>query len=596
LSNFTAMTLSMIIVLGIVVFAIILFVTEWLPIEVTALVVMVLLMLTGIVTPEEGVSGFSNIGTLSVFALLMLSIGLESTGIVNLLANRLEKLMTTSEFSNLTVITLISGIGSAFLNNTAVVAILLPVVTRLAHLTDSSASKYLMPLSFAAMAGGCITLIGTSTNLIVSGIYAERFGESFGIFEFSLVGIAVFVVFLFYILFIGRFILPSRSQKGSLTKEYLLDDYLTQVKVSEKSPLIGEAINTDFHPKYGIRVLEINRKDETVYVPQQVERIQANDTMFIKCPIDTLMDMQSKWGLHINRDTVLDDRELTSEHAMLFEAVVGNNSQLINKKVKHIDFRQLYNVIPLAIRRSGSSLPFKISEADIQFGDTILMEARRQNVDKLFSSPDFIVLEKVKKPNYRKRHMVLATIIVLSMILMASIGWLNILVAAFTGVALLFVTGCVSPSYVYKHMDWKIILLLAGMIPLGIAVEKTGLSQFLADYLLILFSNADPLTIIGALFSVTVLLTSFISNNATAILLAPIAISLAQGMGIDSKPLLLAVMIGASVSFLTPIGYQTNTLIYGPGKYKFMDYVKVGGLLTVFIGFVVTFMIDWLYF
>jgi len=586
----------MIIVLGIVLFAVLLFVTEWLPIEVTALVVMVLLMLTGIVTPEEGISGFSNIGTLSVFTLLMLSIGLESTGIVNLLANKLEKLMTKSEFSNLAVISTISGISSAFLNNTAVVAILLPVVTRLAHLTDSSPSKYLMPLSFAAMAGGCITLIGTSTNLIVSGIYTDRFGESFGIFEFSLVGIAVFVVYLLYILFIGRFILPSHSQKGSLTKEYLLDDYLTQVTVSEKSPLIGEAINIDFHPKYGIRVLEIIRENETVYVPQQVERIQANDIMSIKCPVQTLMEMQSKWGLHINRDTILDDRELTSEHAVLFEAVVGNNSQLINKKVKHVDFRRLYNVIPLAIRKSGSSLSFKISEVNMQFGDTILMEGRRKNVDKLFSSPDFIVLEKVKKPNYRKRHMLMATLIVLGVIFTASMGWLNIIVAAFTGVALLFVTGCVSPSYVYKHMDWKIVLLLAGMIPLGIAVEKTGLSQYLADYLLILFDQADPLIMVGALFLVTVILTSFISNNATAILFAPIAISLAQGMNIDPKPLLLAVMIGASVSFLTPIGYQTNTLIYGPGKYKFVDYIKVGGLLTIFIGLVVTFMIDWLYF
>ena len=585
----------MIIVLAIVLLAIVLFLTEWLPIDVTGLLVALLLMLTGVLTPEEGFSGFSNVGTLSVLALLMLSIGLESTGTVNFLASRMEKLMTKSEFLNLLTISGISGIASAFLNNTAIVAILLPVVVRLSNISKTSSSKYLMPLSFAAMAGGCITIIGTSTNLIVSGIYEEKYGAPFGVFEFSLLGIAFFIIYLVYMLFLGRFLLPSRSKEGALTSVYKLDDYLTQVVVTKDSKLIGEEIREDFHPKYGIRVIEIIRDDGSVYVPEKAEKIQENDVLSIKCRIDTLTEMGRKWGLEIKKNVKLDDKDLTSEHALLFEGIISPNSSLIGQTVKNIDFRQLYSVIPLAIRRSGTSIPIKVAEAEIQFGDTFLMETRRTDLEAFRQSPDFIVLEKVKKPNYRYKRMALSALIVLGVILLASLNILPLPVAAFTGVLVMFITGCASPLFVYKRVEWRIILLLAGMIPLGIAVEKTGLSNMIVGQLLDVFQMVSPRVIISILFLVTVLLTSFMSNNATAILLAPIAISIAEQLGLEPKPFLLAVMMGASMSFLTPIGYQTNTLIYGPGKYKFVDYFKVGGLLTLLIWLAATYLIPLLY-
>ena len=585
------MTLGIVIVVVIILIAIVLFVTEIVPVDTTSFLVMVLLMLSGVVTPEEGLAGFSNVGTISVFALLVLSLGLESTGAVSYFVNRVENYATQNELLNIVAISLVAGVLSAFLNNTAIVAIMLPVVVRLAHISNVSPSKLLMPLSFAAMAGGCVTIIGTSTNLIISGIHSEYYGEPFTVFEFSLLGIVFFLIYLVYMAFVGRKLLPSSAKEENLTTQYEVDRYLTQVVVQKKSSLIGQQIGEDFHRKYGIRVLEIIREDGNVKIPSQIEEVRENDVLSIKCRIDSLMEMRFKLGLKIKRDVFLDDKELTSEETVLFEAVIGYNSYLLGKKIKYIDFRQLFNAVPLAVHRSGEALPTMISEVEIKFGDTILMEARRKNLEKFNASRDFIVIDKKKKPNYRNKHMWPAMCIILGVVVAASTSLLPLEVAGLTGCVLMFLSGCVSPRYVYRKMEWRIIFLLAGMIPLGIAVEKTGLSDLLVSNILMYFGDLGPRYLISGLFAFTVVLTSFMSNNATAILLAPIAITLAEQLGVNPKPFLLTIMFGASTSFLTPIGYQTNTLIYGPGKYRFTDYLKVGGLLTVLIWLAATFLI-----
>ncbi len=589
------MTVSIFILIVIILLAIVLFVFEIVTVDTTAFLVMVLLMVFGIVTPEEGLSGFSNVGTISVFALLVLSIGLESTGAVNYFINKIENYANTNELLNIIAISIVAGVLSAFLNNTAIVAIMLPVVVRLAHLSKISPAKLLMPLSFAAMAGGCITIIGTSTNVIISGIYDERYGEPFSIFEFSILGIVLFCIYLLYMLLIGRKLLPNQEQQESLLGLYELDRYLTQVVVQKKSSLIGQKIGEDFHEKYGIRVLEIIREGGNVRIPSQVEQIKEQDVLNIKCRIDSLMEMHSKLGLKIKRNIHLDDKELTSEDTVLFEAVIGNNSYLLGKQIKDIDFRQLFEAVPLAVHRSGEALPTLISEVEIRFGDTILMEARRKKLDKFNNSRDFIVIDKLKKPNYRNKHMRRASLIIVGVVACASFGVFPLEVASLTGCVLMFLSGCVSPRYVYRKMEWRIIFLLAGMIPLGVAVEKTGLSVWLVTGILDYFGQLSPTYIISGLFLVTVIITSFMSNNATAILLAPIAITLADQLGLDAKPFLVTVMFGASTSFLTPIGYQTNTLIYGPGKYRFIDYLKVGGLLTLLVWLAATFLIPRLY-
>lgn len=599
------MTLAISIVLIITVVAIFLFATELLSVDVTAFLIMVALMVVGlfvedIVSPTEGISGFSNVATITVFALLVLSLGLQSTGVVNYMGYKLESLTGTSEW-RITFFTLvIVGLMSAFMNNTAIVAIFLPIVNRLANFANISPSKFLMPLSFAAMIGGASTIIGTSTNILVSAIYLEHSGESFGIFEFSYLGILFFVAFLLYMMLIGQRIIPERKKKEasiSLTKEYDIQQYLMQVDIRKGSPMIGKRLaDTELVKHYRVRVIELIRKEGDVWLPNQIVALREGDTLLIKANIEDLFEIQEKAGIRIKRHATLDDQELTSEDAILFEAVIGQNSFLVGKQIKDVDFRQLFAAIPLAVRRSGVSVGIKVSDMVIQFGDVLLMEARRRNLNQFYNSPDFIVLEKVKKPNLRKDKMLLSVVIVLGVIALAAFNLMPIVVSSLMGCALLLVTGCISIGYIYRKMDWRVIFLLAGILPLGIAVENSGLGALIAQGIIHYIGSFPPSVIIAVLFLITTLLTSFMSNNATAILLAPIAITIAEQLGLPVKPFLITVMFAASTSFLTPIGYQTNTLVYGAGQYAFMDFVKVGGLLTLLVWILATVSISYFFF
>lgn len=593
------LTTSVILVLGITFVALILFATEFLPVDVTAFLVMVALMLTGILTPQEGLSGFSNVGTISVFALLVLGISFQSTGVVNYIGDRMERWVGPNELKTISIISLFSGVFSAFLNNTAIVAVLMPVCSRLSKFTNISVSKLLMPLSFSAMVGGTLTVIGTSTNVLVSGIYQDHYGLTIGIFEFFKIGLILFAAYMVYMLTIGRWLLPGeQADEEDLTKSYDVNQYLTQIKVLPDSPMAGTAVsNTEMVSRYNMRIIEIDRAGEKFSVPEDSFVIHTNDILVIKAYLEDLIELRERQKIRIVRkEKHLDEQDLTSEEAVLFEAVIGRNSFLVGQYLRDIDFIQLFQAVPLAIRRSGTALSKKISEVKIQFGDTLLLEARRSNLDKFVMSPDFIVMEKVKKPNFRRDKMLLSLIIVFEVIILAALNVMPLVLSALLGCALLFLTNCVSMKYVYRKMEWRVIFLLAGILPLGLAFEKTGTSQMIANGILGLVGDMSVNWVISCLFIITTLLTSFMSNNATAILLAPIGINMAQQLGLDPKPFLITIMFAASTSFITPIGYQTNTLIYGPGKYTFMDFVRVGGLLTLIVWFLISILIPYFYF
>ncbi|MGB1205942.1 MAG: SLC13 family permease [Chitinophagales bacterium] len=588
----------MFIVLTITVLAIILFATEIIPADVTALCVMVALMLTGIVSPEEGLAGFSNVATITVFALLVLSLGLQSTGVVNYMGEQLERITGESDIKILLLTLILVAFLSAFMNNTAIVAIFLPIVMRLSKYANTSASKFLMPLSFAAMIGGSCTIIGTSTNILVSAVYEEKYGKAFSIFEFTTLGFILFLAFLVYILLIGWRIIPERRKDAPiLTEDYDVNKYLTQIEVRRDSSMIGKPLkDTELVKRYKVKVLEITREEGDVWLPEQVEAIRENDLLLIKANLDDLLELQEGKDIKIKKTTKFDNAELTSEDAVLFEAVIGQNSFLVGKAIKDVDFRKAFGAIPLALRRSGISVSKSISDVEIQFGDVLLLEARRTHLNNFYNSRDFIVLEKVKKKNLRHSKMLLSTVIVLVVILLAAFNVLPIVVSSLTGVVLLLVTECVSIRYIYRKMDWRVIFLLAGILPLGTAVQNTGASELISDGILYLAGDASsPRFIISILFLITTVLTSFMSNNATAVLLAPIAITIAQQLGLDPKAFLVTVMFAASTSFATPIGYQTNTLVYGVGQYTFMDFIKVGGFLTIIVWLLATWLIPIFY-
>ncbi len=588
---------GIIIVLVITFVAIFLFITELIPVEVTALSVMVLLMLTNVISPEEGLSGFSNVATLTVFSLLVLSLGLQSTGVVNYIGEHLEKVTGENDFKIFIFIVVGVAFLSAFMNNTAIVAIFLPVVMRLAKVAKSSPSKFLMPLSFAAMIGGSCTVIGTSTNIIVNSYYQSQTGNEFGIFEFTFLGLLFFIGFLIYMLLIGWRIMPERRKDNNvLTEEYELNKYLTQIVVKRNSPMIGKTLaETELVKRYRVRVLEILREEGTVWLPNQVEYIQENDQITIKAYLEDLLEIQGRQGIKIMRDVSLDDEELNSEETVLFEAVIGQTSFLVGKVIRDVDFKQLFDAVPLALRRSGVPVAKRIRDIQIQFGDVLLLEARRSGLNSFYNSKDFIVLEKVKKMNFRHRKMLLSTLIVLAVIIAAATNITSIIVAALTGVVAMLITGCLSVRYMYRKMDWRVIFLLAGILPLGIAFTKTGTSDLIAQGIIGMSGTGSVRLIISVLFLATTLLTSFMSNNATAVLLAPIAVTIATQLNMDPKPFLVTVMFAASTSFATPIGYQTNTLVYGAGQYTFTDFMKVGGGLTLVVWLLATWLIPIFY-
>lgn len=564
-------------------------------------------MLTGLVSPAEGLSGFSHPATITVLALLILSVGLQSTGFVYFLSSNLIKFTGKSETRILLVIIFIVGISSAFMNNTAIVAIFLPVVVRCANFANISVSRVLMPLSFAAMIGGTLTIIGTSTNIVVSSLSQSYGYKAFNIFEFVLLGIILLIAFIFYWFLIGNRLIPKRDDSLDLTKQYNIDKYLTEVIVKPNSPMIGKPLSDRlFGVGSKVEVIEIIRADGTKFVANQINNIRAGDHFIIKANIEDLKTIIKAQGWQISQTSKnVTDSDLTSKDTILVEAVIGRNSFLIGKDIKSIDFRSTFGAIPIAMRRHGEALTKSLSDSIIQFGDTLLMEAQKAQVEKFYNSPDFIILQRIRRSTRFQSKMWLSLIIVAITIIVASIHQqlnnlfdtkvLDLTVVMLTGAAALVLTGCVRMPYIYRKIEWKVIFLLAGLIPLGIAFENSGASQLFADGILQYMGNSSPRLIISALFLVTIILTSFMSNNATALILTPIAISIASGLGIDPKPFLVAVMFAASTSFLTPVGYQTNMLVYGPGNYQFSDFLKVGGLLTILFWILATIFIPMLY-
>jgi di/tricarboxylate transporter len=591
------MSFEVILVLIIICGAIVLFATEVISIDLIAMVIMVVLMLTGLVTPAEGTSGFSNSATVTVLALLIISAGLQATGAVNLLGRYLIKLIGKSSRRALFVILVVAGILSAFINNTAVVVIFMPIIFRIAKFTRSSPSKFLMPLSFAAMVGGTCTVIGTSTNILVSDLYSQsNNGIGFGIFEFSAIGLACLIAFILYMEIIGDQIIGKRIQDDSLTDQYALKDYLTEIVITPGSQLAGQHIHQTFlKEELDAEILELSHKDGDVWLPSQREILREGDVILLKVNVDDILVIQDQPGVAIRSRGEFGDEDLISGETMLLEVVVAPNSKLVRKTVREIDFKTLYGAVPLAIRRRGTYLRNNIADTVLRFGDDILLEVRKDSVKGFKRNFDFIPMTEIERPVFDRTRLILSVLITFGVVFSAGIGLAPILVTSLTGCVLMFLTECITIREAYRSVEWKIIFLLAGLIPLGVAIQNSGAAELISDNLFLFLGDLSPVLVVGILFLFTSMLTSIMSNNATAILIAPIGIGLANQMGVDPRAFLIAIMFAASTSFITPVGYQTNTLIYGPGNYRFGDFFKVGGGLTIVILIVVTIMVSFMY-
>ena len=563
------------IVLGI---ALVLFTRELVPIDVTALIILAALVTTGVLTPEEGMRGFSNPAPVTVAAMLVLSAGLMKTGAVVKLGAGISRLGGSAEAGQMAVILVTVGVMSAFINNTAAVAMFIPIVLGIARDQKISPSKLLIPLSFAGILGGICTYIGTSTNIIVGSILVDRGYPAFKMFEFTPLGGLFLVIGIAYLLLFGRRLLPARRIQADLTEDYHVREFLTELVIQPRSRLIGKTLKeTQLSGANDIQVLEI-RRGEDWFDPLLADVVlAAGDEMIVKGDIDNILRVREAEGFAIHPRVKFSDEDLESPDVMLAECVISASSGLIRKTLKEIDFRKRFQATVLAIRRHGGEIRDKLGRVRLQYGDTLLIQGRRDRLQSLRGSQEFmLIMEDTSTPRYRKRKMAAAVAIFGTVVALAATGVLPIMVAAVVGALAMVLTRCLTIQEGYEAIDMRIVFLIAGTLSLGLALQKTGGAELIADQVIRLAGPWGPQAVLAVLYLLTMVLTELMSNNATAALLTPIAIEIADGLGVDVRPFAFTIAFAASASFLSPIGYQTNTLVYGPGGYLFTDYFRVG--------------------
>lgn len=603
------MTTEIILVFSILFVTIILFAFEVFSVDKIAMLLIAALALTGLVKPEEAISGFSNSATITVLSLMIIALALEDNGVIASLARFLKNLHVLPLFLLLPVFMLITGGISAFINTTAVVIVFIKIIAELSKRFNLPQSKLLLPISFAGILGGSCTLMGTSTNLIVNSIALDLGAERFSFFEFSFFGIIFLVVGIIVITILSRW-LPKDS-KENLEEAYELENYITTVIINKGSKLIDKNIEDTFlYSDPEISILKLKRNKQITNAPGRYITLKEKDKLVLMCDLESLAKLNEAEGLSVHKKQDKNQKELIDndedneqkkiEEWQFVEVLILPGSILIGKTLKQLRKQTFQNAFPIAIKKRRNMRNTKerlvrknIEQITLKPGDRLLVEIPKNEIGQLYEMENVAILRQHKtKPstNIRKRSISFAILLVV--IGLAASGILTILISAITGVCLLLLTRCLDLNDVYHRINWQVIFLLAGMIPLGIAMNNTGADKWISDQLLNVLSGQSNIIVIGLIFLITMLMSSVVSNNATAIIMTPIAIAVAIGLDLSMKPFILSVLFGANFSFFTPMGYQTNTLIYGMGFYKFKHFFLIGGVLSIILWVLGSFMLS----
>ncbi|MBU2928295.1 SLC13 family permease [Winogradskyella psychrotolerans] len=597
------MALSIILVFIIVGISILLFVTELFPVDKISFFIIVALVLLQLTTPEEAISGFANPATITVLALMILAVGLEENGVIQLLSDGIKKLKTVPLILLTPAFMFISASISAFISTTAVVIIFIKIITRLSEKYGFSSSRLLMPISFAGILGGSCTLMGTSTNLIVNAIAKKHGIEVFSFFEFTWYGIIFFLIGLVIMTLASRFL--PKTIRRNLSSDYDIDSYVFTVKVTEDSPLIGKRFgDIEFMNQEDSKLLKLIRNNQVINDPGKYIKLMANDNLVLMSDLDNFQAFMKENGFVLNekrQKQQLDNYNKDEENDLTYiETLILPGSNLIGKTLKGLRRMSFEGAFPIAIKKRRNLrntrerlLRKNIDDINLKPGDRVLLEMQEHKISDLYHIENIAILNEHEfKPNVSKSKRMMAILILLGVISLAATSVLSILTASLVGVSVMLLTNIIRLESVYQKVNWQIVFLLAGMIPLGIAMTNSGADLWISTHLLNIMSDQDPTIVLGLLFGITIILSGVISNNATAIIMAPIAIAVASGLSLDIKPFLLAVMFGSNFSFFTPVGYQTNTLIYGTGVYKFKHFLIIGGVLSLTLWIVGTLLLS----
>lgn len=576
------MTLEIALTLGLLIAAIALFISNRFPPEVVALILLATLLISGLIPVEKGLRGFSNDAVITIAAMFVLSEGLQRTGFIGWVARGLEKLARRAVWLAIGALLVLAAFMSAFVNNTAVVALFIPLTLAISETARLSPSRLLLPLSYASMLGGVCTLIGTSTNLIVNGVAQERGIAPLGMFEFTPLGLIFTATGLVYLFAIGMRLLPDRRPAADPADAYRLSAYITEVELTEKSKAVGRRLmDADFVKELGIEVLDIWRNDVRL-LPLPDRILHEGDILRVRCDLQRLQQLQGAYGLKM-----VSDAHAHAEPPLLVELVLTPNSSLVGKSLRSSRFRNRFGATVLALRHRQEMALEQFADAQLQAGDAILVQVERERLPELLRMPDFIFVSQAEITRPRPLKALLAGLIMIGVVVVASLGWYPTSVTAMTGALLMVLTGCLKPDEAVQSIDWRLLIMLG----LGAAMEITGAARWLTTSFIGALGALGPIIALSGFYLLTSLLTEVMSNNATAVLMAALAIEVAAALGVDARPFLFAVAYAASASFMTPIGYQTNTMVFGVGQYRFSDFVRVGAPLNFLFWILATLLI-----
>ena len=568
------MTVEIMLVLGVALIAIILFATEKLRIDAVALLVLFSLVILGLISPSEALSGFSNQATVTVGAMFVLAAGLQNSGALSGIGSLLGQ--AKSPFLFLLVLFAVLAVVAPFVNNTAVVAVFMPLVITSAASIGMSASKALIPLSYVSQMAGVCTLVVTSTNLLVNAMAQDLGHPGVSMFEFTPLGIICFLAGCFYLLTVGRWLLPD-ARANELVEQYELGKYITELRVLPDSSLIGTSVaEARLGRDFGVFVLELLRGERKVWSPRS-QILKEDDILIARGDWSKLDQLRAKAGLEINTEFQLKARTLEEgTQQVLTEVMIAPRSRVIGSTLALLDRRWQHNATVLAIHRRGERLREQLKDVTLNVGDVLLMLTPEAEMKALRRDSNVIVLSQREADRPRGWRAPFALITMALVIVLSALSWVPIAITSLIGALAMTLAGCLDADEVYDAIDWRILILLAGLLPLGIAMSQTGAAQFIVANSIGMVSDFGPLVVLAVLYLMALLLTEFMSNAAAAVLLTPIGMSTADMLGVDSTPFLIAVTFAASTSFATPVGYQTNTMVYSAGGYRFTDFVKVG--------------------
>lgn len=577
------MTFSIGLLLAILAIALILFSIDRIPADVVGLGVLMALTLTGLLPAERAFEGFGSDAVIMILGLLILSAALFRTGVVELTGRAIVR--RTGNRPNLLLAVVMGAVAllSAFLSNTAATAFFLPVALGIARRTKINPSRLLMPLAFASILSSSVTLVSTSTNIVISGLMTQARMAPMGMFELAPVGIPVALVGLAYMYWIGRRLIPDREQ-GAEAEPAASPLYLTEVMVLPESAWIGKPLaETGLRDELDLEAVRVVRDKTRYLAPKPDLLLRDGDVLLVEGPTEQILKIKTTAGIDIKADVKLANPQLEgAADSALAEAILLVRSPLIGRTLKGYHFRERFGVRVLGIHRRGETIRRKISKIPLQVGDVLLLEGERYNINALQEENVVRVLSSLEGKIPNQKNAPVAILAFLGAILIAALGWVTFPVAVFVGVLVVFVTRTLTPDEAYRQVEWRAVILIACMLGLGAALASTGAAQFLADEIVKLVGHTGPLALLSLFFGLTVLLTQPMSNQAAAVVVAPIAFQTAAQLGLNPRTFAMMIAVAASCSYLTPLE-PSCLMVYGPGNYRFSDFLKVGALLTLLI-------------